>query len=69
MLKEELIFGLHTVAALLKEAPYQVLQLYTQKGREDQYLEKIITIAREQKSSYHTLSREKLDQMVPDSPH
>jgi 23S rRNA (guanosine2251-2'-O)-methyltransferase len=69
MLKEELVFGFHAVNAVLQQSPHRVLQLYTQKEREDQQLKKVIELATDQGIAHQVLLRAKLDAMVPDCRH
>jgi tRNA G18 (ribose-2'-O)-methylase SpoU len=44
-LKNENIFGLHSVQALLKSAPQRVLEVFMVQGRNDQRLTKILNLA------------------------
>lgn len=69
MFKEELIFGLHAVTAVLQQSPHRVLQLYTSKEREDQQLKNIIALADGQGIAHQLLVRAKLDSMLPDCRH
>jgi 23S rRNA (guanosine2251-2'-O)-methyltransferase len=68
-LKRELIFGLHSVQALLKSAPQRVLEIFMLQGRNDQRLQKIINSAESNDIHCQPVSRSKLDEMVGDENH
>lgn len=58
------IFGLHAVQALLDGSPQRIQQLYVLKGRNDNRLQSIRSIAEKNRISVQTAPREKLDQLV-----
>jgi 23S rRNA (guanosine2251-2'-O)-methyltransferase len=68
-LKNEHIFGLHSVQALLKSAPQRVLELFMVQGRNDQRLSKILSSAQSNDISCKIVDRKKLDDMVGDENH
>ena len=68
-MKRELIFGLHSVQALLKSAPQRVLEIFLLQGRSDQRLQKIINMAESNGIHCQPLGRAKLDEMVGDENH
>jgi 23S rRNA (guanosine2251-2'-O)-methyltransferase len=67
--KTELIFGLHSVQAILKTAPQRILTLHLLQGRNDQKLQKILQQAQANQISVNSTSRQKLDEMVQDENH
>lgn len=68
-MKQELIYGLHAVQALLKSAPQRVKEIYLLQGRSDQRLQKIIHAAEVNDIACHQVSRSKLDELVSDENH
>lgn len=69
MKDSELIFGLHSVQALLKSAPQRVQELYMLQGRNDQRLQKIANLAQNNEIPFKIVNRNKLDDMVGDENH
>jgi len=67
--KSEIVFGLHSVQALLKSAPQRVLQLYCLQGRGDQRLQKILKLAEAQGVSVQPMGRGKLDALAEGENH
>lgn len=65
----ELIFGLHSVQALLKSAPQRVQELYMLQGRNDQRLQKIASAAQTNEIHCKIVNRNKLDELVGDENH
>lgn len=68
-MKTELIFGLHSVQAILKTAPQRILTLHLLQGRNDHKLQKILQQAQANQISVNSTSRQKLDEMVQDENH
>jgi 23S rRNA (guanosine2251-2'-O)-methyltransferase len=68
-LKNEHIFGLHSVQALLKSAPQRVLDVFMVQGRNDQRLTKILNLAQSNEINCKIVDRKKLDDMVGDENH
>lgn len=69
MSKNERIYGLHSVQALLKSAPQRVLELYCLQGRMDQRLQKLLKLAEKQGLSVQTMARPKLDALADGENH
>lgn len=46
MSKFDLLFGLHSIEAVLTHEPERILEIYALKGRDDQRMNKVITMAR-----------------------
>jgi 23S rRNA (guanosine2251-2'-O)-methyltransferase len=67
--KTEMIFGLHSVQAILKTAPQRILNIYALQGRSDQRLQKILQSAQTNGIAVATTSRQKLDEMCQDENH
>jgi 23S rRNA (guanosine2251-2'-O)-methyltransferase len=67
--KTELIFGLHSVQAILKTAPQRILNMYVLQGRSDQRLQKILQSAETNGIAVASTSRQKLDEMCQDENH
>lgn len=68
-MKQELIYGLHSVQALLKSAPQRVLEIYVLQGRHDQRLQKIQAAAEINQIHCVPVNRTKLDELVSDENH
>ena len=64
-----LIFGLHSVQALLNHAPERVLQLFVQKERHDQRLQTVESLAQQHGVALQRVSRERLEQMQSGNVH
>ena len=58
-MKQENIFGLHSVQALLKSAPQRVLEVFMVQGRNDQRLTKILHLAQSNAISCKIVDRKK----------
>jgi len=68
-LKNEYVFGLHAVQAVLKSAPQRVLEVFMVQGRNDQKLTKILHMAQSNEISCKIVDRKKLDEMVSEENH
>lgn len=68
-MKTELIYGLHSVQALLKSAPQRIRKLMLLNGRDDQKLQKIVSFAEREEIPLERWSRAKLDGLVEDANH
>lgn len=68
-MKQELIFGLHSVQALLKSAPQRVQEIYLLQGRNDQRLQKVVASAQINNIPCKLVNRAKLDELVGDENH
>lgn len=65
----ELIFGIHTVEALLSTNPQNILLLYIQQGRHDQRIQQMINLAMKQGVAVQEITRQKLDELLPHMRH
>jgi 23S rRNA (guanosine2251-2'-O)-methyltransferase len=68
-LDTEIVFGLHSVQALLKSAPQRVKEIFMVQGRNDQRLTKIVNSAQSNEIPYKIVNRNKLDELVSDENH
>jgi len=69
MSQNQTLYGLHSVAALLKSAPQRILQLYCLQGRSDQRVQKLLKLAEAQGLSVQPMARNKLDQLSDGEQH
>ncbi|WP_020210190.1 23S rRNA (guanosine(2251)-2'-O)-methyltransferase RlmB [Gilvimarinus chinensis] len=69
MSKNDILYGLHAVQAILKSAPQRVLTLMVLQGRTDQKLQKILQLARQNGISVQEASRKKMDALAADANH
>lgn len=69
MSQNDVVYGLHSVQAVLKSTPQRVRELYVQQGRQDQRLQKILNAAQSNDLRYRTVPRDKLDEMSEGENH
>ncbi len=69
MAKTELIYGLHTVRAVLERAPERVLELHVLQGREDERLNAIVALAQPHGIFQQTRDRAQLDKLAEGAQH
>jgi 23S rRNA (guanosine2251-2'-O)-methyltransferase len=67
--RQELVFGLHSVQALLKSTPQRVKEIFILQGRTDQRLQKILAAAEINGIHCTAIARPKLDKMADDENH
>lgn len=65
MAEKEYVYGFHPVQALLAQAPERILSLYLQQGRQDQRVQRILALAKEQGIAIQNLSNHKFEQLLP----
>ena len=53
------VFGLHAVRTLLQRHPDKVVQLFTQRGRDDARINEVLGLAREQDIKLNNAARMK----------
>lgn len=61
---DELVYGIHAVAALLNTKADNILELYVQQGRHDHRVQEIIQKANAQHIAWQEMPRKKLDELV-----
>lgn len=69
MSKPEWLYGIHTVAAVLKKHPDRVLELKLQESRDDQRLNELARLAQKAGVSSQRVGKQQLDHQFPDSNH
>jgi 23S rRNA (guanosine2251-2'-O)-methyltransferase len=69
MSNTEFVFGIHTIAALLKKNTNHISVLYLQQERQDQRLQQIIDLAKLNHVNTKVLPRGELDKLLPNVNH
>lgn len=69
MSKHELLFGLHSVDAVLTREPERILELMVLKGRQDERVNKVINSARQHGISINFLTRRAMDDKAREANH
>ena len=69
MSKPEWLYGIHTIAAVLKKHPDRVLELKLQESRDDQRLNELATLAQKAGVSIQRVGKQQLDSQFPDANH
>ena len=62
MKKQDVIFGIHAVEALLKNSPERVIELWLMQGRDDERLEPLVNAAQEAGIKSQRSARKVLDE-------
>ncbi|MGS2718818.1 23S rRNA (guanosine(2251)-2'-O)-methyltransferase RlmB [Eionea flava] len=62
--RADLVYGLHAVQALIDGSPQRISVLWVLKGRNDQRLQSIRSIAEKHRMRVNAVEREKLDAMI-----
>jgi 23S rRNA (guanosine2251-2'-O)-methyltransferase len=69
MKKQDIIFGIHAVEALLKHSPERIIELWLMQGREDERLTPLIHQAKAFGTSIQVTSRKVLDDKAESAQH
>ncbi len=69
MMKAQYIYGLHAVETILKSTPQKIRQLFIQRGRYDQRMQKILQLAHKNDIKPEIISRKKLNELLPECQH
>lgn len=69
MKKQDIIFGIHAVEALLKHSPERIIELWLLQGREDERLTQLIRQAKAFGTSIQVTSRKVLDEKAESTQH
>ena len=69
MAKQEIVFGLHSVQAILKSAPQRVQKLVLMRGRQDERVQKIVSAAKNNDIAVEIADRKAMDNMGEDGNH
>lgn len=67
--KDEIVYGIHAINALLEAAPERFIELWLLKGREDERMLPIINLSRKYGISTQLVSRKVLDEKSEDEQH
>ena len=68
-MSDSIVFGLHSVRALLERHPQRVAGVLVQRGREDQRVEHILRLARERQIKIEIKTVQELDQLTGGGRH
>ncbi|RRS10026.1 23S rRNA (guanosine(2251)-2'-O)-methyltransferase RlmB [Pseudoalteromonas sp. J010] len=68
-MSNELIFGFHSIEAILNNAPERLLEIYALKGREDKRLNQVVNEARKFGISVQFMQRKALDNKANGEQH
>lgn len=68
-MKQEMVFGLHAVEALLQSEPERVKSIWLLKGRDDERLHKILQLAKQNGISCQPAARKALDEKAASPQH
>jgi len=66
---KQIIYGLHSVQALLEKDPASVSMLWVDAGRHDKRIQTILGLAKQASISNHKVSREELDRLCGHTQH
>ncbi|NRA84889.1 MAG: 23S rRNA (guanosine(2251)-2'-O)-methyltransferase RlmB [Gammaproteobacteria bacterium] len=69
MSKHDLLFGLHSVEAVLVNEPERILEIFVLKGREDQRMTKVIGVARRNGISIAFVGKKTMDEKANGESH
>jgi len=69
MSKNEIIYGMHAVDALLDRQPERVIEIYALKGRDDERLHQVLNKAKEWGVSVQFMQRKALDEKSDGEQH
>lgn len=67
--KQLIIFGLHSVRALLLNKPKRVIKMFIQKGRDDKKINDLLDLAEAKKILVQTIIRTELDHLTKEANH
>lgn len=67
--KQQYLFGIHSVQAALDKQPGKVKQLFVQAGRNDQRMDEVIQLARQNGVSIQSINKDKLDALAEGLRH
>lgn len=69
MSKHDLLFGLHSIEAVLNNEPERILEIFALKGRDDARMNKVISIARKHGVSVSFVAKNKLEDRADGESH
>lgn len=68
-MKEQLIYGIHTIAAFLDKQPQNILSVFVQQDRLDAQTNNVVAQAKKNSIAVQPISKEKLAALLPDVNH
>ncbi|WP_394130317.1 23S rRNA (guanosine(2251)-2'-O)-methyltransferase RlmB [Shewanella maritima] len=69
MKKQQMIFGIHALKALLNNSPERVIEMWALQGREDERLEPLLALAASMGVTVQKASRKVLDEKAASTQH
>ncbi|MDP2561292.1 23S rRNA (guanosine(2251)-2'-O)-methyltransferase RlmB [Psychrobium sp. 1_MG-2023] len=69
MSKHDLLFGLHSIEAVLNNEPERILEIFALKGRDDDRMNKVISLARKHGVSVAFVAKKKLEDRADGESH
>lgn len=69
MSKHDLLFGLHSIEAVLNNEPERILEIFALKGRDDERMNKVISLARKHGVSVAFVAKKKLEDRANGESH
>lgn len=68
-MKLEAVYGLHAVTTLLERSPDQVVELWVMKGRGDQRMQRVLTLAQQQQLDIREADKGLMNQKAEEGNH
>lgn len=68
-MKLEAVYGLHAVTTLLERSPDQVVELWVMKGRVDQRMQRVLTLAQQQQLDIREADKGLMNQKAEEGNH
>lgn len=69
MSKHDLLFGIHSIEAVLNNEPERILEIFALKGRDDERMNKVIGLARRHGVSVSFVGKNKLEDRAGEESH
>jgi len=66
---QNLLFGIHTIEALLNKNPERMVRLYIQTGRQDQRIQQLLQLAKAKNIPHEIVDKHRLDRMTQEAAH
>lgn len=68
-MKDQLVYGLHTIQALLNNSPEKIRVLFIQSGRDDPRIQSVIELAKKNSIATQYIAKDKLDNLLENATH
>lgn len=65
----ELVYGVHTIDAILQRSPQRITHLYLQQGRQDQTIQGLLQFAKSMGLPVETVTKQTLEKWLPKQNH